>query len=49
VPVLLICSGERDLAFLLKLAADLVIELALVGHDVLRDIGALLETPEKNT
>ncbi len=48
VPFLLICCGKRDLAFPLKLAANLAIELGLVGFDGQDDVGALLETPAKN-
>ena len=45
---LVIRNSERDLAFSLKLAADLAIELGLVGLDGQGDVGALLETPAKN-
>jgi hypothetical protein len=45
---LVIRSSERDLAFSLKLAADLAIELGLVGLDGQGDVGAMLETPAKN-
>ena len=47
MPVLPICCGERDLTFPLKLADDLVIELALVGLHGQGNVGALLETPAK--